>query len=349
MRKSSIMQLRLSAEALGEARRPADLARLLGLTLHRLTQVAAQPAYSVFQVPKRDGSARLIEDPDPALKAVQRRLNELLQAVYYFEKPEAVFGFVLNPVDDPAPRHIVSHAERHIGCRRLINIDLEDFFHQVTETRVLAGLQTPPFVFDGECAALLTRLCTWKGRLPMGAPTSPVLSNLAFRDADLALTRLSRERSWLYTRYADDLTFSTRTDTMQPGDLAETAHYLESALGYRVHPEKRRFSGDGDLKTVTRLVVTGTDVILPDDFYAELGHTLDDLRSARKVQHKMGRRHTHWLVEYQQRVEGMLAFAGHVLGDADPRYTALLDRYHAATTERPEDFGAYTWLDFPYI
>ena len=63
----------------------------------------------------------------------------------------------------------------------------------------------------------------------------------------------------------------------------------------------------------------------------------------------MGNRHTGWLTDYSQRVEGMLAFAKHVLGERDGQYLELLQQYHQATTLRSEDFGAYSWLDFPYM
>lgn len=349
MRKTTTTYLRLLADRMLAVRQPKDLAQVLRLTPAQLEALAAKATYSVFTMPKRDGSIRLIEDPVPALKAVQRMLNDLLQSVYYFERSEAAFGFVVNPADDPSPRHIVTHAERHMGCRWLLNIDLDDFFHQISATKVQAAVQQAPLQCDEETAALIVRLTTFKGRLPMGAPTSPVLSNWVFRADDKALMFRSRERGWLYTRYADDLTFSSRTAAMTEADLAETIAFIEQDLGYRVHPDKRRFSAPGEPKSVTRLIVTGGGVTLPDDFYAELDDTLRDLTSARRVQHKMGNRHTGWLTDYSQRVEGMLAFAKHVLGERDGQYLELLQQYHQATTLRSEDFGAYSWLDFPYM
>lgn len=349
MRKPNTAQLRLQAEKMMALRTPDDVSRALGIPLPRLEALAANPAYALFTVPKRDGSQRLIENPAPALKAVQRYLNDLLQAVYYFEKPDAAYGFVLNPADDPHPRHIVTHAERHLGCRWLLNIDLEDFFHQVDAERTTVALMRHPLQLKRDAVALLARLSTWKGRLPMGAPSSPVLSNLAFREEDRMLTFRSRERGWLYTRYADDLTFSSDENPMTPTDLADTVAYIEGELGFKVHPEKRRFSGEGDPKSVTRLMLEGGQVALPDDFYRELDETLTDLGSSMRAQHKMGHRHTQWLDKYDQRAQGLLAFAQHVLGEREERYRELLQRYQSATTQNPEDFGAYSWLDFPYF
>jgi hypothetical protein len=226
---------------------------------------------------------------------------------------------------------------------------LDDFFHQISAAKVQATMQQSPLQCDAETADLISRLTTFNGRLPMGSPTSPVLSNLAFQEEDKALLSRSREKGWLYTRYADDLTFSSREAAMSETDLTETVAFIEQEFGYRVHPEKRRFCDQGDPKSVTRLMVTGGGVTLPDDFYTELNDTLHDLKSARKVQHKMGNRHTGWLTNYNQRVEGMLAFAGHVLGEHDVQYIELLKQYQQATTFLSEDFGAYSWLDFPYM
>lgn len=349
MNKTTTTYLRALADRMLAARDMRDLAALLRHTPARLTALAEKETYSVFSVPKRNGEQRLIEDPAPPLKAVQRALNECLQSVYYFERSEAAYGFVLNPADDPDPRHIVTHAERHDGCRWLLNIDLDNFFHQIDETEVREAMQQPPFQCDDDTACLIARLTTFKGRLPMGAPTSPALSNIVFREEDQQLLARSRERGWLYTRYADDLTFSSRTSPMSAEDLTQTIAFIEQDLAYKVDPVKRLFSEPGGPKSVTRLVLTGAGVALPEDFYAELNDVLSDLASARRVQQKMGNRHTGWLSDFSMRAEGMLSFAKRVLGEHDPQYKALLNRYIQASTLRQEDFGAYGWLDFPYM
>ncbi|MCC6412765.1 MAG: RNA-directed DNA polymerase [Saprospiraceae bacterium] len=349
MNKRHTSEWRRLGEDLLQTRTPDDLSRLLGITTARLADTAEAPAYATFYVDKRNGGKRLIEDPAPPLKALQRRLNDLLQGLYWLERSEAAYGFVVNPLDDPHPRHIVTHAERHLGCRRLINVDLEGFFHQIDNDRVRKTLLAPPLQLEAEAVELLVALTTWKGRLPMGAPTSPVLSNLAFRDEDLYLTRFARDRGWLYTRYADDLTFSSRNQDMEPHHLHEIVQHLEDGLKYTVHPEKRRYSDDGDIKSVTRLVLEGNQVTLPEEYFHQLDETLNDLSSARRVHHRMGGRHTLWLEDYNARIEGLLSYARYVLDERDPVYMDLKRRYDDANQASPDDFGAYTWFDFPYF
>lgn len=161
-----------------------DLIGILDEEDHLFMLTLAQPQYHVFAVPKKDGSKRIIENPETVLKRIQSRLNDFLQAVYYLHRSEAAFGFMICPADDPQPRHIVSNARLHLDKAWLLNIDVEDFFHYVKESRVRNLFQKPPFGFREDLAEALARLCCFKGRLPMGAPTSPALSNLAVTDMD---------------------------------------------------------------------------------------------------------------------------------------------------------------------
>ncbi|MCS7035129.1 MAG: hypothetical protein RMJ33_10010 [Saprospiraceae bacterium] len=80
--------------------RPAELASLLKADRIFLERLVQHPQYRTFQVPKKDGSFQLIEDPKPALKQVQRTLNQYLQVFYYLERPHASYGFVIQPHSD---------------------------------------------------------------------------------------------------------------------------------------------------------------------------------------------------------------------------------------------------------
>jgi len=192
--------------------RNKDLAQLMGMARFQLKLLASQPEYFIFSIPKKDGSLRMIENPARQLKKVQRKLNDYLQAVYWHLRTDAAFGFLVVARNDPSPRHIVTNAEKHLGCQWLLNMDFEDFFHQVSDSMVQQVFQNPPFGFDDGLSGLLAKICCHNGRLPMGAPTSPVLSNFACLALDEDLLALARERQWGFTRYADDLSFSGRTE-----------------------------------------------------------------------------------------------------------------------------------------
>ncbi|MEZ4961210.1 MAG: reverse transcriptase domain-containing protein [Saprospiraceae bacterium] len=141
----TLRQLQYRRNRLLDMQTMQELCLLLGQPEHRLQQMAADPPYNEFTVKKRDGSPRFIEDPQPRLKDVLRILNAFLQGVYYFDMPDASYGFIPVPKDDPAPpRNIVTHAERHLGCQWLMNIDLEDFFHQINTGEVAERLRHQP-------------------------------------------------------------------------------------------------------------------------------------------------------------------------------------------------------------
>ena len=133
-----------------DIRSTEDLCELLATDSLHLTTMALQPRYKVFRVPKKNGTFRLIEDPDDALQTVQDTLNDYLQAVYWQQRSPAAYGFLINPQGDDQPRHIETNAARHLGKSWLLNCDLLDFFHQVTRERVERLFRGAPFDFEEE-------------------------------------------------------------------------------------------------------------------------------------------------------------------------------------------------------
>jgi len=90
----------------------------------------------------------------------------------------------------------------------VLNIDLKDFFHDFSVDRVRNIFMAPPFSFHHQLASLLAIITTYYNKLPMGAPSSPVLSNLACLVMYKQMEELALQSGWNYSRYADDLTFS---------------------------------------------------------------------------------------------------------------------------------------------
>ena len=189
----------------------AEVAALLRVSRLKLAyQVYRHPKpYFDFQIKKRSGGTRTISAPNNSLKEIQRELNAYLYAVY--RTRPSVHGFAVE-------RNIVSNAKGHFNKRYILKIDLKDFFDTIHIGRVI-GLFEKVFHFDKPVAMLLAQICCRTGSLPQGAPTSPVLSNLICWNLDNQLRRLSMTHRCLYTRYADDITFSTNQARF-PRDLA---------------------------------------------------------------------------------------------------------------------------------
>lgn len=248
--------LRERFRALVTARDVADLleVRYDRLVWHLYGSDVSQ-RYVTFEVPKRAGGVREIRAPGSGLKALQRKLNQVLQAVY--EPRDSVHGFVHG-------RSVRSNAGAHTRRRFVLNVDLEGFFPSVNFGRVRGLLMAPPYSRPAEVATVLAQIACHDNQLPQGAPTSPVLANMVCWGMDTALQRLARRCRATYTRYADDLTFSTSLKDF-PAELAmadddglrlgeELASVL-TASGFRVNEHKVRLQTRAFRQEVTGLTV----------------------------------------------------------------------------------------------
>ena len=210
---------------------PRDIARLLEVThdqlVYHLYKTPENNKYVEFLIPKKSGSFRTITAPATALKILQRKLSQVLYCVY---KPKApVHGFVVG-------RGILTNAKQHSRKRFVLNIDLKDFFNSIHFGRVRGIFIAPPHNLPEDVATVLAQICCYSNRLPQGAPTSPIISNMVCARLDRQLRLLAEECKCVYTRYADDITFSTTLPNF-PEEIAFTSPEktdLESLLGERL-------------------------------------------------------------------------------------------------------------------
>ncbi len=221
-----------------------ELSRRLGVTAEELR--GARAAYARFSIPKRAGGQREILAPDSDTKALQRRiLHRLLARVPIHP---ACHGFERG-------RSIVSNATPHVGRPVVLRLDVRDFF-ATTSTRRVRRLYRV-LGWDREAAAILARLTTFSGGLPQGAPTSPRLANLVNVRLDARLAGLASARGAVYTRYADDLTFSFADDDPESiHDVIRASKRFLRQEGYALHEgRKLRIRRRHERQLVTGLVV----------------------------------------------------------------------------------------------
>jgi RNA-directed DNA polymerase len=237
-----------------------ELARRLGMSVTELQ--AVRPSYREFQVPKQSGGTRRIMAPDNSLKALQRRILRRLLARLH--NHPAAHGFERG-------RSIVTNARVHVRQAVVVRMDLKDFFPATRAKRIRKYFRR--IGWNRPAARLLTHLCTFEGGLPQGAPTSPRLSNLVNYRLDARLTGLAARRRLrnlrtgrdagvrdigaVYTRYADDLTFSFATD--DPADIRyviRVTRFIVGREGYQLHLHKKlQIRRRHDRQQVTGLVV----------------------------------------------------------------------------------------------
>lgn len=181
-----------------------DVASILGISERSLRYFLykrrPENMYHTFKIPKKNGTTREISAPDKALKEIQRKLADVLSAVY--EPKVCAYGFI----DE---KNNVGNAEQHTKKRLVFNIDLKDFFSQVHFGRVRGMLMKAPYRLTDEVATTIAQIACFNGHLPQGAPSSPVITNMICIPLDNALMRLAKSTGCVYTRYADDIIFST--------------------------------------------------------------------------------------------------------------------------------------------
>ncbi len=320
------------------------LCDLLSIEERKLSLMAQQPRYKTFNIPKKDGGQRLIEVPDNNLKKILGNLNRYLQSVYIFEKSNAAYGFIAGVKNDDDRRNIVTNAQKHLGNDYMINLDLKDFFHQVTTREVESIFSGVPFNFKDQVLDILVKLTTYQGRLPMGIPTSPVLSNFACRQLDAALMGKATAQAWVYTRYADDLTISAKTPFLAE-DLTTIRQTIEQAR-FQINERKINIFSKGDTKVVTGLVV-GSKIALAPDYLELLKGEIETLTQVMKAQNEQGIISSRWADKLKQQIQGRLNFAGFVLRK-NKDYQVLKDEFYIAINPPEEEFGAVNWRSFPY-
>jgi RNA-directed DNA polymerase len=261
---------RLQADRLPILNDGADIANAMGITLSQLRflafsrRVSTVSHYVRFQIPKKTGGVRAISAPLPRLKQAQQWiLDNILERIILH--PSA-HGFRRG-------RSIVTNAQPHVGSLVVINLDLENFFPSISYRRVKGVFCS--LGYSEAVATILGLICTepdvtqieMDGRnyyisqtarhLPQGAPSSPAITNLLCRRLDRRLQGLAQSRGFVYTRYADDLTFST-TDPEKLRDIGNILQGVGSIVAHEgliVHPDKTRVLRQSQQQEVTGVVV----------------------------------------------------------------------------------------------
>lgn len=271
-----------SLDKLKKAQSLTELAKLLGFTPKGVSYVLYKldPAkkYRSFEIPKKSGGVRTINAPEPQLALLQTRLAELLYACVHERKQEnARFWFASHGFHQG--RTIVSNAEVHRRRRFVFNLDLEDFFGTINFGRVRGFfIRDAMFSLEPKVATIIAQIACHDNALPQGSPCSPVISNLIGNILDSRLLALARNTRCTYTRYADDLTFSTN-EKLFPTEIAVNVHGADwevgaklrktiEGAGFSINPVKTRMSLRQSRQTVTGLVVNAKANINQDYYRA---------------------------------------------------------------------------------
>jgi len=228
--------------------------------LYLIYTLTDEERYSTFFLPKKRGGQREISAPRKGISILQKKLLTIIDSIWH-PKPW-VQGFTNS-------RSILTNARHHKKKSYVLNIDLKDFYGSINFGRVRGLFMSYPFKLGHKAATIIAQLVTFNNLLPQGASTSPIISNMIAFKLDNMLVKIARRYHLTYTRYADDITFST-TKSNFPKEIAEIegtnpstgniklGHILEKAIkesGFSVNYKKVRLQIPFVRQEVTGLTV----------------------------------------------------------------------------------------------
>ena len=300
-----------------------------------------------FRIKKKSGGFRLITAPyTKSYMLMLHAMNEILKAIYV--PSPCAMGFVEG-------RSVVTNAQVHINQNYVFNIDLKDFFPSVEQARVWKRLQVKPYNIPSTIASLIAGLCSMRMSretikeeaeheldkkyvyvLPQGAPTSPILTNMVCDKLDYYLSGLAKRFGLIYSRYADDITFSSKHYVYaKDGDFRTELKRILSEQGFTINHGKTRLQRKNERQEVTGIVVS-----------EKLNVTQKYMREIRTILHiweKYGYNdaYSRFLPKYKSDkghvkkgnpdlinvIDGKLLYMKMVKGEDDPVYMKLQGRF----------------------
>ena len=324
--------------------------------------------YRQFKIKKKSGGFRQITAPrSQNYMMMLQAVNEILKSMYV--PSDYAMGFTEG-------RSVVTNAAIHKDQNYILNIDLKDFFPSVEQWRVWKRLQLAPFNFSQQIASLLAGLCSMRVLrekmdekrehendkqfayvLPQGAPTSPILTNMICDKLDRRLAGLAKRFGLHYSRYADDITFSSMHYVYsEKGDFWQELIRIISDQGFRINDEKTRLQKRGSRQEVTGIIISKklnvTKKYVRDvrnvlyiwekyDYTAALSKFLPKYKTE-KGHVKKGN------PDLINVIDGKLMYLKMVKGEEDPVYIRLHSKFHLLV-DKVRDINKTTEQHITYV
>jgi retron-type reverse transcriptase len=237
------------------------LCEQLSITEQLLYFLTYKKEYCYYEkrIPKKDNSERILNVPILSLKVVQRWiLKEILEKIFVSEHAMA---FV------PDKNGLKENAERHKKNIFLLEMDITNFFGTITEKQVYRLFCN--IGYNSKVAGVLANLCTYDDYLPQGAVTSPYIANLVCYHMDARINGYCSRKDVVYTRYADDLTFSSNNRTLL-NKIEKFIKYIVKDEGFTINDKKTRYLSDDIKKTVTGITINNDSIHVDKKFKRDL-------------------------------------------------------------------------------
>lgn len=263
-----------------------DLANVLEVPVKFLNYILygrrVENCYDTFLIPKKSGGHRVINAPKEPLKSLQKKLSKKLWEYELFLRNKNHKVNTISHAFEPkydythpngevsmVKKTIISNAKVHRNKKYVLNVDLEDFFGSFHFGRVKGFFErNKNYELPTEVSLLLAQLTCYQGELPQGAPTSPILTNMICQILDFRLSKLAKLYKLNYTRYADDLTFSTNDKKflLHYDDFFEKLNSEIIKAGFSLNEKKTRLQYRQSRQSVTGLTVN-QKISVPREYY----------------------------------------------------------------------------------
>ncbi|WP_196893987.1 retron St85 family RNA-directed DNA polymerase [Aureivirga marina] len=224
--------------------------------------------YNRFTIPKKNGDVRKISAPKKRLRVAQEWIqNEILSKIELHEKAYAYRKNI----------SIVDNAKLHQNAKVVVRIDLKDFFPSIKFNRVKGLFKS--FGYSEALATIFASVCTdsvmvkaqmsekvyhvsmGNKFLPQGACTSPALTNIICKKMDKRIENFTKKNGIRYTRYADDLVFSTEDENINLKSFFSWIHRIIKEEGFQINNEKTRVMRPNQRQAVTGIIINeGGDI-----------------------------------------------------------------------------------------
>ncbi len=270
--------------------------------------------YNRFTIKKKSGGNREILSPKFSLKMVQRWiLSEILEKISVSEQAMAYIK--------GQGSCIKRNANYHKNSLYIYEIDLKDFFNMISRKKVFYVFKR--IGYNNVVSNILANLCTCDGHLPQGGVTSPTLSNIVCKKMDKRLDVLCSNRDIIYTRYADDLTFSCDNKV----SLLKITNIVNDIIkdeGFMVNPHKTRLLSPSSHKSVTGITVNNSMI------------------KANKKLKKGVRAKIHFMIcnqDYRQKnhLRGLISFINSIEPDYEKKVRKYIASFYNKEVSRSKD------------
>lgn len=289
-------------------------------------------SYTKKNITKKNGGIRELSIPPVIAKEVQKKFNAILQNIYI--PTSSIHSFIKS--SDNEKRTIVSNASMHTNKYAVINVDIESFFDSINFGRIRGLFLSKPFLTNEKIATKLAQLVCFENKLPQGAPTSPIISNMVCQRMDHDFIKFAKNNHLIFTRYADDITFSTNKKNLDEKVIFAQIESIIKNNGFELNHKKTRIQKYNNSQIVTGLKVN-KKVNIDRQYIRQIRSML--FSWYKEGLEKAGEKHFIFNKQgekYKLTVEknflnillGKINFLGQVKGLNDPLYIKFLHSYY---------------------